>query len=229
MSATVEHATEHGHGGPGFLAHHFDDTAQQKEAATVGMWAFLATEVLFFGGLFTGYSVYRFLYPEAWIEGSKHLNVWLGTLNTAVLLTSSFTVVLAVRAVKRGEKDQLVRYLLMTIGLAIGFVLIKTIEYGIKFSHGTVPGAGFQLDHLYNESVSLAHVELFYGFYFVMTGLHAFHMVVGIALFAVYTRLAQLGRYDENYHTPIELIGLYWHFVDLIWVYLFPLLYLIAP
>ncbi len=223
MSATVEHADS----SAGFLAHHFDDRAQQRQAAVIGMWAFLATEVLFFGGLFAGYSVYRFLYPEAWVEGSKHLDHVLGTINTAVLLTSSFTVVLAVRAVKRGEKDHLVRYLLTTIALASLFVVVKTYEYWVKFSHGTVPGAGFELHDLYDPSVSLNQVELFYGFYFVMTGLHAFHMVVGIVIFAVYTRLAQLGRYDENYHTPIEMIGLYWHLVDLIWVFLFPLLYLI--
>lgn len=213
----------------GFLAHHFDDPAQQREAATLGMWAFLATEVLFFGGLFAGYAAYRYVYPEAWIEGSRHLSVLLGTVNTTVLLTSSLTVVLAIEAVQRGNQRQLVRWLLATIGLAIVFVAIKGWEYASKFQEGLVPGSGFQLPHAFNPDVPTAQVELFFGFYFVMTGLHAFHMIIGIILIAVYARLAARGRYNEHYYTPVENIGLYWHFVDVVWVFLFPLLYLIAP
>jgi cytochrome c oxidase subunit III len=221
-------ATEH-HDHPGFVAHHFDDAAQQREAATLGMWAFLATEVLFFGGLFAGYAIYRFLYPAAWIEGSRHLSVLLGTINTIVLLTSSLTVVLAVDAVKRGDRARLVRFLLITIALAVVFVGIKGFEYFEKFQHGHVPGPAFHLEHPYDPAVPVDQVELFFVLYFVMTGLHAFHMVVGILLFGVYTWLAHRGRFDEHYHTPIENIGLYWHFVDVVWVFLFPLLYLIAP
>lgn len=223
-------ATDHGHdAGPGFLAHHFDDRSQQREAATLGMWAFLATEVLFFGGLFAGYAAYRFSYPDAWVEGSQHLSIPLGTINTTVLLTSSLTVVLAIEAVKRGDRRELVRQLLFTIGLAVVFVGIKGYEYASKFAEGHVPGSAFHLAHPHNPDVPVDQVELFFVLYFIMTGLHAFHMVVGIVLFGVYTWLASKGRYDEHYHTPIENIGLYWHFVDVVWVFLFPLLYLIAP
>lgn len=225
MSSATRPDEEH----PGFLAHHFDDPAQQREAATLGMWAFLATEVLFFGGLFAGYAAYRFVYPDAWIEGSRHLNVPLGTVNTTVLLTSSLTVVLAIQAVQRSDRRQLVRWLLATIALAVVFVAIKSWEYSMKFEEGLVPGSGFQLPHAFNSEVSVSQVQLFFGFYFVMTGLHAFHMLIGIILLAVYARLAARGRFNEHYYTPIENIGLYWHFVDVVWVFLFPLLYLIAP
>jgi cytochrome c oxidase subunit 3 len=213
------------------LAHHFETPAQQRSSATLGMWTFLATEVMFFGGLFAGFAVYRFTSPEAFALASRQLNVVLGSLNTAVLLTSSLTVALAVHAGQTGDRRSQVRYLLLTILFGLAFLAIKGYEYSEEYEKHLVPGLNFSTAalRLPTDAPSLVarRSELFFVFYFFMTGLHAFHMIIGIAVFAVITALAARGRFTPEYHTPLEISGLYWHFVDIVWVFLYPLLYLI--
>ena len=207
------------------LAHHFEDLGQQHEAARLGMWAFLATEVMFFGGLFTGYAVYRFLYPEAFHLGSHHLNVWLGATNTCVLIGSSLTMALAIREAQIGRRGSQISFLVVTMLLGAAFLGIKAIEYHDKWVSHLMPGPGFDAAAFGEEG---PHVRIFFSFYFVMTGLHAFHMIIGIGLLAWVARRAGRGEFTPEHHSALEMCGLYWHFVDLVWIFLFPLLYLIG-
>jgi cytochrome c oxidase subunit 3 len=209
------------------LAHHFDDVDQQFEAARLGMWIFLATEVLFFGGMFTGYAHYRTEYPAAFIEGSTHLDVVLGTINTAVLLLSSFTMALAVRDAQTDHRKAGVALLVTTASLGIVFLSIKGYEYSVKFAEHHVPGPSFSLAEVHNPAVISGNVELFFSLYFGMTGLHALHMIIGVGVVATICILSWRGHFSSRYYTPVEITGLYWHFVDIVWVFLFPLLYLI--
>jgi len=205
------------------LAHHFDSLAQQTDATTLGMWVFLVTEVLFFGGLFVTYLVYRHSYPEAFAAGSHELDVTLGTINTVVLITSSLTMALAVHAAQLGQRKLLMTFLILTMILGAVFLGIKSVEYYHKFVEHHVPGPGFQF-----EKEHLLHAQLFFSLYFVMTGLHAVHMIIGIGIMLVMLRWSWNGTITEEYSSPIEISGLYWHFVDIVWIYLFPLLYLIG-
>ncbi len=205
------------------LAHHFDDLEQQTEAASLGMWVFLATEILFFGGLFLVYTVYRHAYPDAFAAASHELDVTLGTLNTAVLIASSLTMALAVHAAQTGSRRLLVILLLATMVLGTVFLGIKATEYAHKFAEGHVPGPGFRFEERY-----VREAQIFFSLYFVMTGLHALHMIVGLSVMAVMVYMAMRGRFSPEYYAPIEVSGLYWHFVDIIWIFLFPLLYLIG-
>jgi cytochrome c oxidase subunit 3 len=205
------------------LAHHFDDLEQQNEAATLGMWVFLATEVLFFGGLFVTYLVYRNWYPEAFAASSHELDVTLGTINTVVLITSSLTMALAVHAAQLGQRRLLMTFLVLTMVLGAAFLGIKGVEYYHKFAEHHVPGPGFQF-----EKEHFRHAQLFFSLYFVMTGLHALHMVIGIGIMLVMLWWAWRGTITAEYYSPIEISGLYWHFVDIVWIFLFPLLYLIG-
>ena len=204
------------------LAHQFDDLEQQEEADTLGMWLFLATEIMLFGGLFLGYAVYRFLYPEGWIEGSHHNNVVLGTINTAVLLVSSLTMALAVHAAEAERWRTAAHFLIATVVLGTLFLGIKFYEYYEHYLHDLVPGIGFNAE----GAGPAPYVEMFMAFYFVMTGLHATHMIVGLGIVGVLA--VQAWRERLSFYTPVEITGLYWHFVDIIWVFLFPLLYLIG-
>lgn len=207
------------------LAHHFDSPTQQFEAAKLGMWIFLATEVLFFGGMFAGYTVYRMLYPAAFAEGSSHLDLVLGSINTAVLLLSSLMMALAVHAAQTDGKG-LVQKIAGTAGLGTAFLAIKAIEYQHKFHDHLVPGPHFnQGAHI--EGLP-TNAELFFSFYFAMTGMHALHMVIGLGLLAWIGIAAARKRFSPDYYTPVEMVGLYWHFVDIVWVFLFPFLYLIG-
>lgn len=205
------------------LAHQFDDLEQQSEAATLGMWAFLVTEILFFGGLFLSYIVYRASYPEAFASGSLHLDMALGTINTAVLIGSSLTMALAVHSAQLGRQQELVLFLLGTILLGAVFLGIKGVEYGHKFAEHLVPGPSFVFTGPHAQQV-----QLFFSLYFAMTGLHAAHMVIGIGVLAVLTIMAWRGHFSAVYYAPVEISGLYWHFVDIVWIFLFPLLYLIG-
>ncbi len=207
------------------LAHQFDDLEQQREASTLGMWAFLVTEIMFFGGLFLGYSVYRFNYPEAFAEGSHHLDVTLGSINTTVLIGSSLTMALAVRGAQLGRRNTAVGSLLLTVLLGCVFLGIKAVEYGHKFEEQLVPGTSFGYS---STQVDPGQLELFFSFYFAMTGLHAFHMIIGIAILLVLVWKTWKGRFTPSYYAPVEMTGLYWHFVDIVWIFLFPLLYLIG-
>ena len=204
------------------LEHHFRDLEQQRDSSTLGMWIFLATEVMFFGVLFAGYTAYRVVYYESFAEGSHHLKLLLGSINTVVLLGSSLTMALAIHAAQLGRSRALVGFLLVTMLLGAAFLGIKALEYYYEFEEHLVPGLNFAY-----SGPNPQHVEIFFILYFFMTGLHAFHLTVGIGLVAVIAFLAWRGQYTSEYHTPVELTGLYWHFVDVIWVFLFALLYLI--
>jgi len=216
----VEHAPHAAH--PPYLAHHFDDPQQQREAATLGMWAFLATEVLFFGGLFLAYSVYHSMFPGAFRHASEHLVWWLGAVNTWVLLTSSLTVALAVYHAHHGNRDALVRNIIYTMILGAVFLAVKATEYSLEYREGLIPMIRWEYD-----KPDARQVQMFMFLYFCMTGLHATHMLIGLGLFTYLLRNAKRGAYSVEYNTPVEVIGLYWHFVDIVWIFLFPLLYLI--
>ena len=202
------------------LAHHFESFEQQHEAAMLGMWVFLVTEVLFFGTLFMAYTVYRWQYPDMFALGSRRLDVELGALNTAVLLTSSLTMALAVRSAQLGRGKLAAVMVLLTIALGSVFLGIKLDEYHHKFVEGLVPGPGFTL--------AGRGAQLFFCLYFAMTGLHALHMVIGIGLLVGVAIAAWTGRFSPEHHNFIEGTGLYWHFVDVVWIFLFPLLYLVG-
>ena len=208
---------------PSALAHQFDSLAQQKEAATLGMWVFLVTEILFFGGLFLTYAVYRNWYPDAFEAGSHAMLIWAGTTNTAVLITSSLTMALAVHAAQTGRRGALMLFLVLTMILGTVFLGIKAFEYYTEFSEHHVPGAGFHL-----EGPEFYHAQLFFSLYFVMTGIHAAHMIIGLGIMSVMLWWSWRGVITKDYYNPIEDSGLYWHFVDIVWIFLFPLLYLIG-
>ena len=206
------------------VAHHFDDWPQQRTACLLGMWVFLASEVLFFGGAITTYLVYRRLNPIAFAHASQELDVVLGTVNTLVLLTSSFTMVLAVHFANVRHSRNVALSLLATIVLGTLFLAIKFSEYLHKYHEGHAPLLGLPF-HYEGESPGAA--RLFFGLYFGMTGLHALHMVIGIGILLAAMIPAFRGRYNGGRDLEMEVIGLYWHFVDVVWIFLFPLLYLV--
>ena len=205
------------------LAHQFDSLAQQSETTTLGMWVFLVTEVLFFGGLFVTYAIYRSWYPDAFAAASHELDVTLGTINTVVLITSSLTMALAVHAAQLGQRKLLMVFLVVTMILGAAFLGLKSVEYYHKFVEHHIPGPSFQF-----EKEHAQHAQIFFSLYFVMTGLHAVHMVIGIGIMLVMLWWAWRGTMTAEYYSPIEISGLYWHFVDIVWIFLFPLLYLIG-
>jgi cytochrome c oxidase subunit 3 len=210
------------------LAHHFENLSEQKETATLGMWVFIAQEIMFFGGLFASYAVYRFKYQEAFAIASHHLSVPLGAFNTAVLICSSLTMELAVHAAALGKRRQIVAFLLLTVVLGGVFLGVKAVEYKDKFDHHLVPGERFDAEVLHLEGDRARQAQVYYSLYFALTGLHALHMVIGIPILLTLAAMAARGRFDAEYHAPVEVTGLYWHFVDIVWIFLFPLLYLIG-
>ena len=214
------------------LLHHFAEAGQQRNAASLGMWVFLATEIMFFGGMFCAYLVYRHWYFGDFAAASKSINVVLGAINTAVLICSSLSVVLAVWAAQTARRTLLLVMLALTMLLGLCFLGIKGKEYYDKFVENHVPGASFNFQNVPipghpNEYANPKHAEIYFSLYFCMTGLHALHMVVGLGIFSWLFLMAWKGRFTPTYYTPVEISGLYWHFVDIIWIYLFPLLYLI--
>ena len=205
------------------LREQFDTEAQQKDASTLGMWVFLLTEIMFFGGMFMMYTVYRAVYPNVFGLASSTLNEIIGAANTAVLLCSSFTMVLAVRGAQLGKRRTVMLFLVLTIILGLAFLGIKGFEWNQKFQEHHVPGPSFHL-----EGTGLqGQAQLFFSLYFAMTGLHALHMILGCGLMLYLLWKTYQGTYSPDYYTPIDMGGLYWHFVDIIWIFLFPLLYLI--
>ena len=233
VPAAVE-AHGHGHHGPASaheaLQHHFDNMEQQREAGALGMWVFIAQEVMFFGGAFLAYLIYRSAYPNAFAAASNHLNWKLGAFNTVVLIASSLTMALAVWAaqVGRARRTQ-VLFMALTALLGLTFLGVKVIEYGDKYRDGLIPIAGWFNPHFaLPEGVSVQQYQMFYWIYFAMTGLHALHMVIGVAILLPIMWFAWRGRYSPEYHAPVENFGLYWHFVDIVWIFLFPLLYLLG-
>ena len=218
------HADPHGHAHAHHpaLQHHFQTLEQQHEAATLGMWVFLVTEVMFFGGLLMAYLVYRVWYPEAWAEGSLELDIRLGGFNTVVLIASSLTMAFGVRSAQTGAPRATVRWLLITMVLGLTFLVVKFFEYKHKYDVNHIPGPNFVY-----EGPHAREVEIFTSLYFGLTGLHALHMVIGVSILAVITWMAHRRRFSPEWHTPVEISGLYWHFVDIVWIFLFPLLYLV--
>jgi cytochrome c oxidase subunit 3 len=207
-----------------FLQHHFEDLQQQHEASTLGMWMFLATEILFFGGVLCAYWIYRILYPEAWALGAAQQNWKLGAVNTIVLIVSSLTMALAVRSSQLGRRIGTVVMLAATLLFGTVFLVIKGIEYHAHYQEGLFPGVHFTWSHV---PALAPKVQLFMVFYFGMTGLHALHMVIGVGLLVWMMWRAWRGQFGPEYYAPVEVMGLYWHFVDIVWIFLFPFLYLI--
>jgi cytochrome c oxidase subunit 3 len=223
----AEHAT-HVEG----LAHHFVSKEQQKEAGMVGMWLFLLTEIMFFGGLFLAYTIYRTTYPEGFLFGSHLLNVKLGGTNTVVLIVSSLTMAMGVYYSQKGDRKKLIGSLILTLILGFVFLGIKYVEYSTKIHDGLFPAASTwdppkeASDEHYIPPDKVQAVHIFLWIYFLMTGLHAVHMIVGAGILITLIIMAQQGKFTRNYNSPVEISGLYWHFVDIVWIFLFPLLYL---
>ena len=215
------------------LRHHFANPQQQKEASTLGMWVFIAQEIMFFGGLFATYAVYRALYGVAFADAAGHLNWRLGAANTVVLICSSLTMAMAVHVASHGKKQQIVAWLTATILLGSVFLGVKVVEYKEKFEHHLVPGPAFRYEAHHPENLArdanlAEHAQLYFSLYFAMTGLHALHMIIGIPILAWMAWRASRGEFGAHYDSPVEITGLYWHFVDIVWIFLFPLLYLIG-
>ena len=207
------------------LQHHFHTREQQFDASKLGMWLFLATEILLFGVLFVGFGLSQSRWPEEFKQAHHHLQKELGAFNTVVLLVSSFTMVMAVFSASKNRQKQLVVYLIITILCALAFLGVKYFEYSHKIHDGLLPGKYFS--YLPNTDPMSKGNSVFFSFYFLMTGLHGFHILGGVVVLCLVLKEAIKGRYSSTYYTPVDLVGLYWHLVDLIWIYLFPLLYLI--
>ncbi len=242
-------ATEHEHQDRPELRHHFADVQQQRNAASLGMWWFLGTEIMFFGGMFCAYLIYRRWYFPEFAVASRSLDLVVGTVNTAVLICSSLTVAMAVRAAQMGKRKLQVQLLLATIFFGLVFLGVKGYEWKNKYEEHHIPTFHYNAADLMakpgdRQLLGLSDIkdpkqlekaeadvqrrtQIFFSLYFAMTGMHAIHMVIGVGLFAVITWMAHKGRFTPEYHTPLEIAGLYWHFVDIVWIYLFPLLYLI--
>lgn len=234
------------HESPAHLAHHYDSLQQQYDSAKLGMWIFLITEVLFFGGLFCAYAVFRVNRPEVFVDGHHFLDTRLGALNTVVLIVSSLSMALAVRAAQLRNRGQLIGLLAFTLACAFVFLGVKSVEYKQKWDHQLVPSQDYDsdvakeyvkehLEHAGYEGLDdadelagrIQNLRLFFCLYFFLTGLHALHVMIGVGVIGWLLLGAGLGRYCDGYYTPVDLVGLYWHLVDMIWIFLFPLLYLI--
>jgi cytochrome c oxidase subunit III len=210
------------------LEHQFQDLEQQHDVAALGMWVFLATEVLFFGVLFLGVSVNRYRFPESFEKASEKLNVTIGAINTVVLLVSSLMMVLAVHFAQLGQRRRVVLFLLLTAGLGLLFLVFKAYEYYTDYRDFLIPGWRFRPEEWTGSGVNPYQVELFLMFYWIMTGLHALHVTIGIIAVLVIAGLAGKGKFSSAYYSPVDVTGLYWHFVDLVWIFLFPMLYLLG-
>ena len=216
---------DHAHAQTLALREQFDTAEPQKDASTLGMWIFLITEIMFFGGMFLAYSIYRSRFPYVFAVASSSLDVYIGAANTIVLLCSSLTMVLAVRAAALGRRNGVILFLILTLILGGVFLGVKAYEWNNKFVEHHVPGPSFHFEGLSPDQQGNA--QIFFSLYFAMTGLHALHMVIGVGILSTLIYQANKGKFSAAYMTPVDVSGLYWHFVDIIWIYLFPLLYLI--
>jgi cytochrome c oxidase subunit 3 len=225
MSETVTQPVTMGPAKP-IISSQYVTKEQQNETAFIGMWLFLIQEIMFFGGLFVAYAVYRYKYPITWYESSAHLNYWMGGGNTVVLLLSSVTMATCVYATQTGKRQMQLWNLAGTLALGITFLVVKYFEYTEKFEHGLWPGWNWNPDPLGFTDPS--HAQLFFILYFIMSGMHAFHMIIGIAIGAIFWVLCYKREYGPNKYLPVEMFGFYWHFVDIVWVFLFPMLYLVS-
>lgn len=230
-----------------YLAHHFEDRQQQDESHTLGLWVFLATEIMFFGGLFLAFTVYHVVFSEAFGLASNKLAISYGVINTGVLLLSSFTMAMSVYSAQTGQKKKIIAYLAVTLLCACTFMGIKYVEWKSKFDHHLVPGPSFKFDiddpypaaelpadwPAKREALLAAdpyierHAQMFFVMYFCITGLHGIHVLIGMGLIGWILLRAIRGEFNERWFTPVEMVGLYWHLVDVIWIYVFPLIYLI--
>jgi cytochrome c oxidase subunit III len=204
---------------------------QQRETATFGMWIFLITEIMFFGGMFAAYLIYRLSYYQAWVDGSNRMDIKLGAFNTAVLILSSLTMAMAVHSAQVGKRNLLILFLIATLILGCVFLGVKAVEYHDHWLNHEVPGQYFS--DLDEHGVSkgwtdTSHTSLYFALYFAMTGMHATHMIIGAGLLIWLIIASYKGKFTPGYFSPVENVGLYWHFVDIVWIYLFPLLYLIS-
>ena len=214
---------------PGFVphvvAHHFESQEQEYQSAKLGFWLFLATEILLFGGLFAVYFYFHDVFLETFVRGGKELSWKLGTLNTVILLVSSYTMAMGVRSAQLSRQKAMLNYLIITFLCACGFLVVKYIEYTTKIEHGLLPGAFFNPTD--SSLQGFEGMQMFFGLYFTMTGLHGFHVLGGMVVIAWLIWRGSKGHFHENHYMPVDLVGLYWHLVDLIWIFLFPLLYLV--
>jgi cytochrome c oxidase subunit 3 len=230
--ADSEHAEHAGHGDhPPYLAHHFDTPEQQFDSAKLGMWVFIVTEILMFGGLFVAYLIYKGQEPAIFIEAHNRLDWKMGSVNTIVLLFSSLTAALAVRSSQLGKKNETTMWLTITILCALAFLGIKYVEYSHKFHDGLLPGRFFTAhlpEHAHNGHVLPQRASMFFALYFMMTGLHGLHVVIGMSILGWVLVRNHRGQFSPEYFTPVEIGALYWHLVDLVWIYLFPLVYLVG-
>jgi len=217
MSQTETAANVHHH------AHHFASAEAEFEASKQGMWVFMVTEVLMFGGLFVAYAIFRGMYPEMFHEAHKVLSVPMGATNTVVLILSSVTMLLGVTSAQRGQRDRSIMFLALTLLLASCFLVIKYFEYTHKIHEGLLPGGLF-----HNEELKHPKIQLFFSLYFMMTGLHGIHVLIGMGLIAWMIKRTLKNEFSPHFYTPVELVGFYWLFFDLVWIYVFPLLYLVG-
>lgn len=204
----------------------FADLGQESDVATIGIWVFLATEVLFFGGLLTSYAVYRHMFADGFTAAARHTKLIIGTINTAVLLTSSFSMALGVEAAEHGmERNRRIVVIALTVTAALGiaFLALKGLEYYLEYQEHLVPGSAFAFDPQYRDPA-----QLFFLLYFMLTGLHGVHVTIGVALVGTIAGMARRGAFSSAYTTPIKIVGLYWHFVDVVWIFLYPLIYLVG-
>jgi cytochrome c oxidase subunit III len=223
-ASTHDTPTAEGALSPDFhVAHHFDSADTQFDAGKLGIWLFLVTEILLFGGLFCAFFIFRSWYMPAFVEAHHHLDRVMGGINTIVLITSSLTMALAVRAAQTNNRKLTVGMLAVTLLCAAGFLVIKYFEYSHKIHEGLLPGAAFTA-----EGFTYPEARLFFTVYFMMTGIHGFHVVIGMGLITWILLRSAKGEFSSRYYAPVEGVGLYWHLVDLVWIYLFPLLYLVG-
>ena len=226
------------------VAHQFDSAEQQHQSAMFGMWIFLLTEIMFFGAVFVAYAIYRGQFTDAFALGSNLLDLRKGSVNTVLLMTSSFTMTLSVLAARANNKAGIKTWLMVTILLGVVFLGLKATEYQAKFAHHLVPGEHFHFDPEHAtvghsgagaeavaklaETVDTSKLQMYFSFYFTMTGLHAIHMIIGIGILIFILRMAQKGKFSSAYYNPVAVTSLYWHFVDMVWIFLFPMLYLLG-
>ena len=223
LTGPMPHTSREGAAHEAPTAHHFEELGQQHDAGRLGMWTFLVTEILFFGGMFAVYAAYRALYPGAFARASAELDVVLGGWNTVVLIGSSLTVAMAVHAAELGRNRSVGWWLFATLGLGGVFLGVKAYEYWHKAHEGLLPGPGFEF-----HGQSGGAEQLFFAMYFAMTGVHAFHMLIGFGLIVWILLKLRAGAFSARHHPHVENFGLYWHFVDIVWIFLFPLLYLLG-
>lgn len=205
------------------LREQFNSPQQQRDTATIGMWVFLATEVMFFGGLFASYAVYRMYYTQAFLEGAREMTLVIGTVNTAVLMTSSFTMNMAIESIAKNKQNRTYWLLILTAVIGLIFIGLKFTEYFLHYQDHKVPGIWFESNKPYARQE-----ELFFFFYFALTGLHVVHLSIGVGLTTVTAVRTALGRFNGNYHTAVDLVGVYWHFVDIIWAFIYAIFYVVG-